>query len=463
MLEPREEEEIELSLRAGIYSQGGINAFHPGDFAGSSARANAHVFAEVEARHQVLFEAFGLNCFGADLDERVAQLPGMVGRLSRRAASGSVLQITRQSSVGDVTYPAGTLLFGRKDGGSTYRNSADITFLDGVSVYPSVGGTLAGVIATAFGTDGNCSAGEIDQIIEGDGLRSVTNIQPLTNGRGRESDFELKVRALDYMRSLARCQKSALEYLGKTFQTLDGRGARFCFVVEDPTKSYVELIVDDGLGFADDIRTGIVHTGTVAEGQDLFWFDSPGAYDEVIFSLNGERIYDVQWTTIAERGVAYILPESVDSLWTEGDTWSAQPAHVYTGFIAELQAIIEGSASAPGLLPGWRASGVRVRVRPPRLQYTPFDILVVAEDDYDLDKVEARVRDGVMAFMQSLPPGEPLLVQFDLSAAIHQIDGVKNAKFRNPGNTDEAAADAYPHTRFTKLSTKPDKIKVNGR
>lgn len=460
-LEPRTDAEIEEELRAGVYYRTGINRFFPGDSVSRSLRATGKAIARLEARQQTLYRSFGLDGSGRDLDDRISQLRGMVPRLGHRPASAPAVSLTRQDTVGAQTYGPGDLMFGRADGRCSYRNTTSITFADGQSTYP-VSGDAAPIIATLYGTVGNADIGQIDQVLVGENIQSVTNVQPLVNGEDRESDGSLRVRASLYLQSLARSQPAALEYLARTFVAEDGSRASFVKLVEDPAMASAVLYVDDGNGFASQIRTGKKVSGTVVEGQDVFWFDSPSVFDEVYLDINGVRHYDVWWTTIAERGIAYVLPDKISDLWSAGDEWESQPLQVHSGFVAELTAEIEGSASSPGLLPGWRSSGTRVRVAVPERQWIKIRCQVVAETGYDLEDIESATLNGILEYVTTVDMGDPLLVS-GMTAYLKGISGVKDVVFHNPVDPSLPIYRYYAVNRYTRFATDTSRITINGR
>lgn len=458
----RSREEVYSSLKGAVYNPDGVSRFYPGDFADSLLYGVGEVVSAIDRRGESISKSFFFDAHGADLDERLRQLKGFPGRRGSSPASGPVLSATRSDYASSATFEPGAIVVASTGNGATYRNASYVTFEAGQRTYPSPGQAAINIVCNSYGPQGNADPGQITRVITGDGITVVTNVLPLSNGLAFEGDTELKYRAEQYIASYGGVLNSTLVALALSKVASDGRRAKFAYVIEDPRAGYVELVVDDGSAFAADSRPGLETSGVVSEGLDMFHFDSPAMDRQVQLRVNGSVVTNLEWTTISERGVAYLVDGH--SAWTTGDTWSCTPKRVYTGFVAELQADIEGSSSDPVSRFGGRQSGIRVVVTTPTIRLIPFDAIVVAEDLHDIEVVEARVKNAILTFLTTVRPGRGgVLLMFDLLAYLHDVTGVLNVKLRNPSDTSRPAEDAYPVSRYSRFGSRLDLIKVNGR
>lgn len=405
--------------------------------------------------------AFGFNGRGQALRDRCAQIPGFVVDLGASPAQGNVLALTRADTSGELTVEAGSSF--QTPGGAIFVLTQDVTFLDGEASYPATGQAYGYVVCTTPGTTGNVGSGTITIIrAAADGVTGCNNPVALNNGQPPETDAQLQKRALDYVAGgLTRLTPAGLRALVLEFVASDGTRSRNPPAIwVDPERPYAEILPDDGNGFAGLTAPATASSGIVpANGQLDFWFDGPAVQDEITLSVNGVDVGTVEWVTISERGRAYLLETS--DFWVAGDTWSVSGHQVYTGYLRELQAVIEGLQTYLGLSQGYRATATRVRVVQPATEPIEYDVSVVYNPAFEPSTVDASVRAAIIEFHQGLLIGEPRLIAH-LVAVVDRIPGVLNHSFRDPDDTTVAAADAYPSNQRTKLTTAAWLIRVNG-
>jgi hypothetical protein len=406
-----------------------------------------------EQRILQLYRSFGFAGGGTDLDDRVAQLPGFLGRLGAAAASGSVMRFTRSgSTAATLLVPAGVRVRSSINRAQEYVTTEDFTFAIGQNTYPISGGTGVRVAALSLGSASNAPVGSLRVLVQTteQAVVGCTNFEPLTNGSDRETDESLRKRAFDFFSSLCQVTPAALEYLARSFQASDGTRCRFAFVVSDPNfPAYARLIVDDGSGMQGVTRAGNMVSGVVPlNGQRVFWYEGPAStvptveIDGEVYLPNDPRS---EWVFALEQGLGYLTPDST-ILGTPGDPWSVYDYRVYTGFIAELQQAIEGVISLASRTPGWKPAGGRIQVMPPTLEFLNIGASVVIESGFDPNEVRSRVKAAIVAFFGGLRPGSPLRL-FDLYSALDDVDGLLNIVFAVP------AVDQYPANEWTKFYT----------
>lgn len=395
---------------------------------------------------------------GALLDRRCAELPkGGVRRRGPTTASGGALRVTRTGVVGDLVLPAGSVVLSRTDGSPVlYRNADEITIPNGSATY-----TGARLVAQTPGEAGNVAPGLLVLVQGPTGVVSAINTAALTSGSDREADADLRARALAYMGSLARCQPVAIEYAARSFVASDGARALFAAVVEDVrTPGFSEVVIDDGSGGAGGTRAGILTSGTVPTGSGLpwVWFESPAVIAPVVTITRGASTFNlepgVNCTPIPERGLVVVS----DGVLEAGDAWAVGAYDVYTGLVSELQVHLDGSTSDPGRLPGWRAAGTRLRVRPVVREEIGFDVWILPRSGVSLDALTVRVKQTCVSFLQSLAPGAPLYVGA-LTAALMADPDLVNVRLYLTG-TANPLPDQTPASYDRSLRTAAARIGV---
>jgi hypothetical protein len=146
-----------------------------------------------------------------------------------------------------------------------------------------------------------------------------------------------------------------------------------------------------------------------------------------------------------ERGIIHILEGAVDV--RAGDTIRVQSYSVYTGLIAELQGLIEGSAGV--IASGYRAAGTSVRVLPAPVQRVDLDVMIVAVEGSNLSVITAQVSTDIAAFLSVLGAGRPVYIARIIESALG-VEGVENASVYK-SDTNTPASDIYPNNPTTVL------------
>jgi uncharacterized phage protein gp47/JayE len=358
------------------------------------------------------------------------------------------------------------------------------------------------VIASQPGTIGNAVKDTITLSPDGAPAELVasTNNYPVIGGSEGESDQALRARARNYLSALSRITSAGLQYVAKTFVASDGTSWAHVSVYEPPDiKGYTEVIVDPGSGGApwgqvasDDFTspaTKVVYTWPYDSDQppyfvheapaveDLtddnvylagFW-DGPDPNnlagtliykplsDPVIREMfgipNGEQFV----LSIGERGILYLNTDykiewANITIEKQIEVWGAyipmadfghkigiDKFTIYTGAIAEFQAIIEGDPSDPVASPGYRPAGTRVRVILPTTHFFQggVEVSLVFVLGYDPSVIVNAVKSELLAYAAGLAPGQPLFVA-EMYDVIMDIEGVHNCTVHLP------IEDVYP-------------------
>lgn len=462
---PKDQSTILRNLLSLVVNRTELNDVAPGSILYTLMAGISNEIASTERRLSNIRDSFYLqNVSGADLDQRVSELP--LSGLSRRgesAASGACLSITRDDSdiANELIINSGSKVSGTN--GVSYTILQDVIFAVGENIVENVF-----IRADKAGVNGNIQSGQINQPLSlPDQVISVRNTQPITNGQDRETDVSLRKRAAKYLESLARTQPSALEYLALSFEPSDGSKFSFASVFEDPTRpAYSELLVDDGSGLTVESvsRSGRETTATVpAGGQFLLYHEAPATQPITAENINITRPgagviapTNAEIISIPERGVVY-LPEGY---LQPGDVWTINNYKVFVGGINELQAEIEGNNS-DSRISGFRASGCRVRVVPPEVQLVSFDIALAPDPNYDFAIVEYSAKQAAIGYISTLGIND-ILYTSRLIDQILNVNGVVDVEILNSGEQTRLA-NVYPRDKRTILRTNDNLIGVSSR
>ena len=443
---PKSHNEILRDLRAMMIGRTSLNDIQAGSVLNTVLNAFAHEVASIERRIYSVREAFFLNgATGAELDERVAELPTTgIQRIGATNGSASCLKVVRGSSVGDLTIPAGSTV--ATEAGIKYRTTDDVIISNGDFDVENVQ-----IVAVSAGAVGNATIGAINTIVDmPDAVIEIQNTQAISNGGDQETDGQLKSRAYSYLKSLSRCSRSTLEFLALSFVSSNNDRMRFARIYEDPeTPSVSELIVDDGSGLSINSvsKNGLTTTGTVPNnGYRILFHEAPATTEITTAHLkikdendNEISLSNNQITSIPERGIVYIA----DGVLYANYTWEISKYRVYTGFIAELQKEIEGDVDNPSVLTGFRASGTRCIVKVADSQFVNFEVSLKVYSDIIYDPVENQVRNAITNFVNNLAPSEPLYVS-SLIKACKDLNGVEDIRFYAQSATNERLENIFP-------------------
>lgn len=454
-------EEIEQAEVATLVTQSDLTDVTESARAAALVAADAWQVAKIQSQIDALYRAFGFNAQGPALDARCAELPGFTPRLGLAPAQGAVLSMTRISGTGTLLVPVGSTF--QTPSGAIFVLTADVSFLDGSTTYPSTGQPYAYVVCSTPGTTGNVGAGSITIVRSGpDTVIGCNNPVALSNGQPRETDDQLRKRALDFVAGgLTQLTPDGLRAFVLSFVSTNGSRSRNPPAIwQDPARPVCYVLPDDGNGFAGLSTPALDTSGTVpANGQLLFWTSSPMVDDTVSLYVNDVLNPVIEWVFIPERGIAYLADAA--AFWSPGDTWRVSGGSVYTGYLAELQSAIEGTLTYLGLTVGHRATATRVRVVAPARETIAYYVQAVYNPGYDPDTVNAQVRAAIVEYHLGLLIGEPMLVA-RLIGRLDTIAGLANFSLRDPDNTDVAMADVYPSSDLSKLVTAENQISING-
>jgi len=345
--------------------------------------------------------------------------------------------VARTDSSASLTIPAGSV-FGRGDSDVTYSTTADA----GLSI-----GELTkeiSIVANTRGATGNAPARSIDTILDApSALVSVTQGEALANATDAETDLALRSRATLALNSIARAQPIALEYTARTFTATDGTRATTATIYEPETRlGYVELLIDDGSGLGDHAptRSGEAVSVTLNSvlGQ-LIGVEAPVVGSVRVRSganvLVEGRDYDIS----RSRGVITLRSAAGVSA---GDAITVDDYSVYTGLVAELQALMNGDPS--DVTSGHRAAGIALRVIPAPVQRISLDVLIVSEAGSTLTTVKTSVENAVSAYFSALGAGAPAY-RSALVSVVMGVSGVVNATILTSGTANETP-DLYPNS-----------------
>ncbi len=140
------------------------------------------------------------------------------GRLAAAAATGYVTFTREAGIVGALTVPAGTQV-------STSGGAHIYTVQNAYTMPAGVNTVLALVKATTTGIATNCGASAIAEIVDSVyGVASVSNADAFLVGRDEETDAERKLRFQQWLVTLARSTKEAIEYGARSVQLVNSLG-----------------------------------------------------------------------------------------------------------------------------------------------------------------------------------------------------------------------------------------------
>lgn len=450
---PRTRDELARRVLGALVTRSRLNDTQQGSVIDTMAQAIGAIAAGAEQRLASIRDGFDLrNASGAELDERVAELPPYtIERLPAQRARGYVVVILEDGLTDPVTIPQGST-FSRSDNGAVYATLEEVTVPATVRVVNvEVEASIAGVI-------GNAPSATLNRVEDAPAeIIAVNNGQAISTGRDEESDASLKRRAMLYLQGLARCQPAAIEFAALSADL------PLRLIVADlyelpNTAGMSELYIEDGSGTLNNQRTaGRISSLTVpAGGVRVLYHDAPAVADVVPALVDGGVITPLDrslYVSIPERGVIYLDESAVD----EGDTLQTLPYEVYTGPIATIQSLIEGDPNNPEASAGYRAAGTRIRVLSPSVVRVSLDLQVTAENGVDYQDLENRITENLTALASELKVGAPLYAAA-LIDVVMDLEGVINVHVFNTGTSDRFA-DRYPPAgsviRINQLNIRP--------
>lgn len=462
---PRSQEAVLRDLVSKVVSRTELSDVSVGSTLFTLLNAISLEIANTESRLANIRRGFAIqNASGSDLDARVAELPPSGIRRKRNInASGSVLTIYRDSAdiLDDLFIPAGSTVQNGETG-IQYKTAYDNIILAGSDKIENVY-----IVSNTSGEAGNCLDGTINTISTmPDGVTLVENTAPLTNGQNFEDDTSLRNRAMRYINSLGRVNKSALEFIGTSYVSTQGLSFKFARIFEDLEKpGYSELIVDDGTGL---INPGIQTIESrehviPSDGAQILTHERPAVNPlntgNIVLTRGGEElpVTESDFTSIPERGIVYFK----EGFLQEDDIVRIRGVRVYQGLMAELQNEIEGNSNNGSILTGFRAAGCRVRVVPPDITDFKVNIAILVEPGDNQEIIGKRVQNAAIDFVNNLDIGEELIP----SRLITHLMRTQNIISCNLYifNTTTPLETTYPSSARHVLRTKTDFITIESR
>lgn len=346
---------------------------------------------------------------GSDLDERAAEIqPGTIRRRESLFASGEV-SFFRPGIVGAQLIAAGTIVAAEDALGQIkYRTTAAATILNGNSSITGVP-----VVALEAGKRGNTTTGSVIVFVSRvPGLSGVSNPSAFTNGADRESDESFRARLKLHVQSLSRGTPTAIRSFALGVKLTDGRRVLFAKVVEPitPTGDY-DVFIDDGTGAVDEYDEAYLTSddyliNPAVGGEINLYTAARPIRDDGSFQL---------WrnVTLQVRNVDYYLNEANGQVelmvpLTAGDSVRAR-YRFYTGLIQETQRVVDGDPAALATYPGVRAAGTRAIVKPAVAVFQTLAASAAVKEDYDAELVLEQVEAVIMAYVNNLDIGEPVI------------------------------------------------------
>ena len=441
---PKSAGDIMRQLKSAVRSRSKLSDINAGSGLMILLQAFAEELASTERRMFTVRESFFLNgSLGADLDRRVAELPPVgISRIDDTRASGTVMRFERdiQDTSELIIIPAGTLI--QSTTGTRYRTTVDVVMPIGDADVDNVH-----IIAESAGVGGNTPINSITRMINAPTqLTACRNTQPLTNGLDRETDTALKLRAMDYLKSLSRCQKASIEFMARSFVSSEGERFPYAKVYEDPEQlGFCELVIDDGSGISKEAlsRAGqTAMTNIATGGSRVAYHEAPATGpitpDMIRIHLGGNPATQIapqehNYTSLWERGVVY-LKEGVAN---PDDVVVITNYRVYRGYVAELQQEIEGDPNTFDRMTGFRSAGTRVVVNTVTPQYINLDIALTVEPTSDYNVVEYAVKTAIETFVNKLAPSESLFISSLVDVAVG-VTGTRDVQFYERNSTTRA-------------------------
>lgn len=441
---PKTAGDILRQLKAAVVGRSKLNDVNPGSALLIMLQGFAEELASIERRMFTVREAYFLNgASGRDLDRRVAELPPVgITRINKTHGSGTVLRLERDpaDTAEALLIPAGSV-FGSASG-IRFRTTVDTVMVAGDADVDNVH-----VIAESPGTSGNVSIGVITRIIDApDQIIRCRNTQPIANGLDEESDAALRQRALQYLKSLSRCQIDTIEFMAQSFISSEGERFPYAKIYEDPTRfGFCELVIDDGSGIEKEAlsREGRHSINVVARGGSrVAYHEAPATGpitpDMIQVHVGGNpftqiQVTDINYTSIYERGVIYFEPGVVNP----GDKVIIRDYRVFKGYVAELQREIEGDPNSVDRITGFRAAGTRIVVNTVTPQFVELDLALTVAPAADYDSVELSVSNLIEVFINQLAPGATLYISQLVDLVVNE-PGVIDVKFFERNSEERA-------------------------
>lgn len=301
-----------------------------------------------------VFNTFGFAAIGAE------------------SASGIIRFTTATPATANIPIPAGTVVKA-PIGGQSFVTLGPASIL--------IGQTYVDVLSACQtpGAAGNCDSDQLTQLVTAIGsVSTVTNPQPIINGRDAETDDERKVRFQGYITTLARGTKASIEYGARTAKLFNSLGVVTEYVAY---AGVVEPWVSDSTQPVSLIYC-YVHNGASATSPELV-------------SL-AQQVVDGQY--------------SADGSVVPGTGWKAAGVKCIVAAASDIPVDVDGEITVAA---GFESSAV-------------------------LDDCTAAVK----AYLQGLNVGAPVLLAELIAILKRDVRGVDNVSLADPTTDTAIAANA---------------------
>lgn len=373
---------------------------------------------------------------GDDLDLRAAEIqPSVLVRRAATKATGAVT-FSRPGTIGTVAIPAGTVVK-TADGKAFQTTSSGSIGAGDTSSLP------VAAVAVEAGAAGNVAPGTVVRFdAKPAGVSSVSNLVSFANGTDKETDDEFRARIRSFIRTLSRATNEALEFVARSVSIDTGQRVVYAHVFEDPiNRGEVTLYIDDGAGTAETVATVVgenVTAGlsgppadTAVGGEEFLSLDNKPVKLGTPFTLTSS----VRGALV--DGTDYVLNDADARIYftpalTAGEGITGGYTH-YTGLIAEVQKVIDGDPNDRLNYPGWRAAGVRVRVRTPQILQQVVQASIVVRDGYTQAEVFAEITAAVSAYINGLGISGDVL-RNEVIERIMAVPGCYNCTLLSPAS-----------------------------
>lgn len=418
----------------------------------SDASAFKHILAATareidEAYYQLatMRDLFSIDtASGEDLDARAAEYVEIT-RDPALKATGTVT-FSRSLTTGTINIPAGTIV-------KTATGVQVITTALGQILNTFQDSAAVPAIAILPGTTGNVAPLTLVKFeSKPPGVDTVTNPGSFANGQDLESDDSFRARIRSYIRSLPRATPEALRYIAKTVRISTGQRVVYAHVWEDPiNRGEVILYIDDGAGTAEltETVTGEVLTlglngpppNTAVGGEEYLFLENATVKTTEPYvltsSTRGVLVAGTDYLLDDAQGQNYFTPPLAagESLTVDYVT--------YRGLIEEVQRVVYGDPDDETNYPGWRAYGVRVRIRTPAILQQVVEATLVVANGFDYDAVVAEVRANVSEYINGLGISGDV-IRNEIIERIMRVPGIYNVVLLQPATDSILLDDQLP-------------------
>jgi uncharacterized phage protein gp47/JayE len=408
----------------------------------AAAREDEDAYDQIRKTKDVLNP---IKATGPDLDAQAEIYnPDTISRQQPQYATGQVV-FSRVGTTGDVTIPTGTEIKIPAVGAQaalSYYTTAEGAILDGNNDSAAVD-IVAAEPGAAYRTDPGTITGFGSKPT---GVDAVTNPAAIVNGFDLESDESFRKRIFDYVASLSRATRRAIESAARTDPvtkeppTADGKTVAYVKSVEDSeNRGRVYLYIDDGSGTAettDSVSSEVIVASAVG-GETEFHLANYPIKTEEAFTLtwndgsDHDLERDVDYTLDPASGYIKLISASFPTGLGATDSLTMHPYTYFTGLIAEVQKVIDGDEADRANYPGVRAAGVLVRVLAPTTDYQVVTANITVRPGFNPSVVATLVVAAISRYINGLGIGEDVIFA-ELEKRVMSVTGMYDVVFLTP-------------------------------